>query len=272
MATQYHNTGGINWSLAASWHDGVHGAGAVPIAGDTIYFTEGSDVISAGLSPGLAIAVLSETEGSSVRLGGSSASLVTGTITLLDKGGKGAWYIAATAGTATITSARIRDGYTYISGGTVSALDVLGGEVVINSAALLTSAAVTLRGGVLTIEYGLGSTASYTVYEDTVLTLYRPCTALTVNGGRVVIQIVDSVTVIGAVTINGGSVDWRAGNATDLFPNAGKLTFENQMKPLAITNAVVFKGTKVRAIDGANGLTVAYTVGRTATDNPDLGG
>lgn len=278
MADRYHLAGATDWGNAASWHDGVYGASAVPLDTEAVYFAEGQDAVVSNLDQnGVDLAFLYETPGFSGRVGSSGTSLkieVTSGTGTFDKGGFGTWYIVWTTtggGAGTCDVVNLRSGSAYILGGTSSVVNVWGGEHRFGDAAVLHQLPVTVKGGHVTIEYKSGDTPDVTVHSGTVL-CERAIRTLIVKGGRVISRCMKAATAITTATVEGdGYLDLQAGVITTLNANDGTVDFSHMVKQITLTNST-FAGAKAVARTGANGLTVTYTNAPTITHPADGGG
>lgn len=279
MATRYNVANSTNFGQAASWHDGVGGASGAPADTDTLYLNAGSGAYTAGLDQtGIDLTLLSENIGFSGRIGGVSEPLkieCNQGVGTYDKGGNGIHYISIITtggGAGTIKIANLRSGTAYLGGGTISALNVFGGTHFISETAVLNNLPVILGGGEVTINYKGSDLPDITVNSGKLI-CYRSFGTMTVNGGSVTIQVMDSTAMADtALIINGGSVNINAGGTLPLITgNGGNLSFAGQVKPITVTNRT-WAGTQVRYRYGANGMAVTYTNdSATPTVPPDTG-
>lgn len=262
-ANRYHLGGQTDWSNAASWHDGVYGASAVPVDTDSVYFLEGSDNVTSGMSQsGIDLALISESAGFSGSVGTAGTPLTleaANTQSLVfNKGGPGRWNV-----NMQIPTLRMRNGYLGALGGEILDAVVAGGELYCNDTVDLNTNTILISGGAkVEIEYRASDSPVITV-NDGVLILRRLFGAMVINGGRVIVEVMKSISSSTSIAMNGGFLDYRAGYVSTLTPNGGTISFANQVKPITIANAVSNKGSKIIARNGGNGLTVTYTGGYT---------
>lgn len=278
---RYHLAGTTDLSNAASWHDGVYGASAVPIASNVAYFTEGGDNITSGLTAlNVALAHVAFTRGFTGRLGstGTSATIgananggsgefgVDGGSTGVEKliYGAGGGYAYVTAGTGGIDVVRVDgDGKLFLTGGTVNTrVEIARGDLDINDQVDLSGKIVEGWGGSISIDFKADATnPTYNIYGGNWL-LRRSGGAVTINGGNVVIQVEKEATALsGALIINGGNVDWRAGDlpAAAVSLLGGSLTFNNAVRPLDFSAATsVVLGNTAMVFGGASGAKVKW--------------
>lgn len=274
MTVRYHLAGTTDWGNASSWHDGVYGSSAVPVDTDSVYFLEGSDAVASNVTLGAAgdeLTLISESAGftGSVGTAGTPLALkVTNANSLVfNKGGFGRWNVSGA-----IPTLNMRSGYLGLvaTGSVATAANVYGGELYCGDTTTLDTIPLLINGGAVTIDYKAADFPVITVNDGT-LFMSRLHGAVVINGGRVVLQVMKSITASTSITLNGGELDWRAGYVTTFTPKGGRLITANQAKPFTITNAVVYQGTTVQGgLYGSNGLPITYTAGFTegAPTNP----
>lgn len=271
MAVRYHLAGTTDWSNAASWHDGVYGASGVPADTDSVYFLEGSDNVSSGMSQsGIDLALVSESAGFNGSVGTAGTPLTleaTNTQSMIfNKGGNGRWNV-----NAHIPTLYMRSGYLgLVGGGETLAATVSGGELYCGDSVDLNTNTITVLNGMVTIEYRASDSPVITINGGKVI-LRRLFGALVINGGSLTVEVMKSISSSTSITQNGGHLDWRAGYVSTWTPKGGTATFANQVKPITIANAVVFSGTKISGKLGANGLAVTYAGGQTEIVPSDWG-
>lgn len=265
MADRYHLSGATDWSLAASWHDGVYGASAVPLDGENVYFLEGSDNVTTGMTlagAGDSLALISESAGFSGSVGTAGTPLAMAATNanslVFNKGGPGRWNVSGQ-----IPTLRMRNGYLGVFTGEVLDATVTGGELYIADSCDLNTNTLLISGGAsVTIDYRASDSPVITVNDGTLI-LRRLFGAMVINGGRVVVEVMKSISSSTSITMNGGELDYRAGYVSTLTPKGGHITFANQTKPITVANAVSNLGARFTARNGGNGLAVTYTGGFT---------
>lgn len=265
-ANRFHLSGQTDWSSAAAWHDGVYGASAVPVDTDSIYFLEGSDNVTSGMTLAAGskddFALISESAGFSGSVGTAGTPLnldaTSSNALVFNKGGPGRWNVAGQ-----IPTLRMRNGYLGCFSGEVLDAVVSGGELYIADSCDLNTNTMLISGGAsVTIDYRASDSPVITVNDGTLI-LRRLFGAMVINGGRVVVEVMKSISSSTSITMNGGELDYRAGYVSTLTLKGGTITFANQTKPITIANAVSNLGTKFTARNGGNGLPVTYTLGFT---------
>lgn len=271
MTVRYHLAGTIDWGVNASWHDGVYGSSAVPVDNDSVYFLEGSDIVTGNVAgqSGIDLVLLSESAGFTGSVGTAGTPLAleaTNTQSLVfNKGGNGRWNV-----NMHIPTLYMRSGYLGMLGGTLGAGTLWGGEAYINDQVIANGNTIIINGGQLTIDYKAGDSPVLTI-NGGVVYMSRLFGAVVVNAGRLVVQVMKSISASTSIVQSGGLVDYRAGYLTTYTGRAGTLTFENQIKPITFTNTN-YNGVKVRAKTGGNGLTLTYTNPASETSPTDGGG
>lgn len=272
MSDRYHKSGSTDWSNAASWRSITFGASAVPLDTEAVYFEDGSDVMTAGMVLGGAgddLALIDESPGfsGSVGLGGTPLTLksTNGNALVFNKGGPGRWGVAGQ-----VPTLNMYNGYLAMLGaGEILDAKIYGGELYIGDSCDLNANTLFISDAAsVTIEFR-GSDSPVITQNGGTCIMRRLHGAYVLNDGRLTYQVTQDVTASTSVTQNGGHFDWQAGNLATWTPKGGTATFENLSRNVAITNAVVFAGTKVTARLGANGKTVTYTGGSTALVPPD---
>lgn len=244
MATVYHASGQTDWSQVAAWTDGIGGAGTVPVSTDTVIFDTGSDAVTNGLSnAAVDLTSLSFTPGFTGSVGNSGTSLniaVFQTSTgILTYAGSGTAYI--TAGTNGIWTARVTgNGKLFLTGGTITILEVTRGLCDVNDQVTLNSKTVRLYGGSTAIDYkGSDSPTTIDIMGGSHY-IRRAAATVNVYGGSVVYQVDKAAAAISsALNVYGGLVDFRAGSIAALNGNGGAITFENAVRPITVTAATL---------------------------------
>jgi hypothetical protein len=278
---RYHLAGATDLSLVASWHDGIYGAGAVPIASNVVYFTEGNDNITLGLTTlNLPLAHIAFTRGFGGTVGGAGTSAtiaantnggtgefgVDGAATAVEKliygAGGGRAYI--TAGTSGIDVVKCDgSGKLYLTGGTINTRTELNsGELDINDSTVLSATSVEIWGGSYRIDYKADATnPTYNLYGGSGLML-RSGGAITINGGSHIFQVEKEAGIsTGAIILNNGTLDWRAGDmpAAGLSLLGGEVLFHNAVRPLDLSAATaVVLGNTVLKFGGPAGSKVKW--------------
>lgn len=282
---RYWKAGSTDINQAASWHDGTGGSSAVPLVSNIVYWTEGSDTVTSGLTAlsGVDLQYFAINQGASPRIGGNGSSLLLSVNT--NGAGQYADHLfvyAASGGYAYVKAAdggigvvRVEGaGHLYLTGGTINTgIQVIKGELDVSDSVDLSNKSVEIWGGNTVIAHKADATdPTITVWGGTLL-LRRTSGTLTVNGGHVILQVEKETNAAATLTINGGMVDWRAGSiGTALNLNGGKLTFKNAMRPINLASAMVTAadteidgltapGAKVTWPDVAN---IAYRAGKAA--------
>lgn len=264
-ADRYHLAGTTDWSNAASWHSGVYGASAVPVDTDSVYFLEGSDNVTSGMTLAAAnddLALISESAGFSGSVGTAGTPLALAATNanslIFNKGGPGRWNVSGQ-----IPTLRMRNGYLGVFTGEVLDAVVTGGELYIADSCDLNTNTLLISGGAsVTIDYRASDSPVITVNDGTLI-LRRLFGAMIINGGRVVVEVMKSISSSTSITMNGGELDYRAGYVSTLTLKGGLVRFNNQVKPITIANAVSNQGAKIISRNGGNGLAVTYTGGFT---------
>lgn len=260
QTARYHLAGTTDLSNAASWHDGVYGASAVPVVSNVIYFTEGNDNITTGLT-GLTtsgFAHCAVTRGFYGRIGSSGTSFelschtnggsgefgVDGGSTGVEKfiygaGGGYAYVKADTGGIDVVRSDS--NGKLYLTGGTINTrIEAVRGELDINDSVDLSGKTVEIWGGNNVIDWKAdGTNPTYNIYGGNNL-IRRSGGAITVYGGNNIFQVEKETGISsGAIIFAGGVNDWRAGAmpAAALSFVAGSVTFENAVRPIDLSSA-----------------------------------
>lgn len=258
MATIFHVGGTTDLSQIASWKTATGGAGTVPVDGDAAMFTEGSDVITGGLSTaGTDADNIKLNLGFTGRIGGSAGSWIIGCNVGSGGGslgvfeyGAGAGYMYLTAGTNGIDVLIINgNGHAYLTGGTISEIRQFSAEMDINDTVDLSGKTVNLFGGSSTIERKAdGTDPTINVYGGTHY-IKRPGTTYNLYGGTLKQEVILEATA--AVTVNqyGGLFDVRAGGITTYNGFGGEYTAENAIRDLTIGTANIYL-TQARALQG----------------------
>lgn len=272
---RYWKAGSTDVGLAASYHDGTYGASAVPAVSNIIFFTEGSDTITAQTASGLAVAsglqYVGFNNGFTGNLGQSGTSITVSTntrgsgqyaIETFDyAAGGGRAYIAA--GTGGIDQVLVRgSGKLYLTNGTINTnVDVSSGELDINGLVVLNSKTVNIRGGNAVIDYKASDTPTINMYGGTLL-CRRAGGTINCYGGNLIHQVEKAAT--GATTINilgeSAKVDYRAGNIGTLNAQKGYLTFSNAVRPVTITTMTLADCTVEESSTGGAKITRPATI------------
>jgi hypothetical protein len=239
--TLYHVDASTDWSLAASWRTAIFGAGSVPDSTDTLYFTNGSANVTAGLSnAAVDLTALYWTPGFSGRIGTAGTPLtiaVQQTATGICEYAASAGYLYLTAGTNGIYTFRCKGGgKAYLTGGTFDIVEVASGECDVNDQVTLNSKTVRVYGGYTVIDYKGSDTPTIDIFDGTVL-LKRAAT-VNLRGGRLILQVEKVATAIGTLTQTGGHVDLRAGNITTWNGDEGTYSHENTVQPITVGTLV----------------------------------
>lgn len=247
MATRYFQATGTDWSSAGSWESATGGAGAVPLTtADQAVFRRGSPQVTSGLNQSAVdlvdaapIRAIHITRNCVPTIGTSGSSLqISSTGTFHNEAGGGRVYL--TAGSANIANV-ICDtlGEMYLTGGNFDT-SIIGSNGLLNINDSVGLSAVTLRinGSCnCTIEYAADVTDPTIVLDSGFLWLKRPTTALTINGGRCILEVRNEASAGTAITLNGGRLDWRLGDGS-ITANGGFLDFSNAADEIALTATV----------------------------------
>jgi len=257
---RYHLAGTTDLSNIASWHDGVYGASAVPLASNVVIFAEGNDNIVSGLSTlNLALAQVQMTQGFSGRLGtaGTSATIAantnggsteygvdgstsSGVEKFIYGAGGGYAYVAIGSGGIDVVRSD-SNGKLYLTTGTVNTrLEHANGYLSINDQVVLSSTSVELYGGQSDIDYKDDATNATLIVNGGTHFIKRAMGAITINGGYTTIQVEKEAAMCsGAITLNGGTLDLRAGNfpAVTVQFNGGTLITSKAVRPLDWSSA-----------------------------------
>lgn len=259
MATRYWRSGGVDFGLAGNWHDGVYGASAAPASADTLYMTEGSDAITAGLTQtAVDLAKLLITNGFSGRIGGAGSSLIVAvdnTNTGLVEYGAGGGYMYLTAGTNNLYQVRVNGaGLLYLTGGTVeNLLEISSGGLNVNDSTALNGITYRQFGGESVIDYKGSDTPTTVDVRGGTLVLRRPVTTLNIyEGGSVVIQCEKAATAATTINMQGGKLDHRCGTITNFNALSGYFTFENAIRDITLTTVSVSVAAKWGLLQGRN--------------------
>lgn len=278
---RWHLAGTTDLNLAASWHDGIYGASAVPIVSNVVYFTEGTDIIIGSMATlNLALAHAAFTRGFGGTLGGAGTSATigangnggtgefgvdgasTGVEKLIYGAGGGRAYI--TAGTGGIDVVRAdSNGKLFLTGGTINTrTELIRGELDINDSTVLSSTTLEIWGGSYRIDYKADATnPTYNLYGGNG-TFLRSGGAITINGGSHIFQVEKEASIsTGAIVLNGGTLDWRAGDmpAAALSLLGGEVLFHNAVRPLDLSAATsVVLGNTVLKFGGPAGSKVKW--------------
>lgn len=276
-----HLAGATDLSLIASWYQGAYGAGAVPLASGVVQFMEGNDNITGGLATlNLALAHVTFTNGFGGTLGGAGTSAtiaantnggtgeygVDGAATGVEKviygAGGGRAYITAGTNGIDVVKADSK-GKLFLTGGAINTrVELDGGEMDINDQTALSSASVEIWGGSYRIDFKADATnPTFNLYGGSGLML-RSAGALTINGGSHIFQVEKEAGIsTGAVVINGGFVDWRAGDmpAAAVSFLGGEVSFDNAVRPIDMSAAtLVVAGNTKMSFGGPPGAKVKW--------------
>lgn len=254
---RYHLAGTTDLSAGASWHDGVLGASAVPLISNVVYFTEGSDNITTGLSAldAAALAYVGVTRGFKGRIGSSGTSA---TLRVNTNGGAGEWatetfeyaagggyaYIAASA-TGGIDLVRCNSlGKLYLTGGAIPEIQAKGGQLHINDQVSLSSSTLRVyEGADVEVEWKADGTDPTLNMYGGVLFTKRTWGTVNLRGGLIIAQVEKEANWCATLNIDGGAVDWRAGQvATAINFNSGACSFKNLTRPIDISAATITAG------------------------------
>lgn len=252
MAIQYWKSGSTDWSQAGSWQTSANAPGAVPLALDSVYFSEGNDNITAGLNQSgiVSYALLEFTRGGSNRVGNAGAVFRAPiTTTLLTYAASGGWLHCQQQVVTTAQMASL-GGYCSFSGtGTITALESFSGRTDLADTAVVT----THRnyGGEVNAAYNTTAFTTLGVFGGRVTTL-RTSTTLNVTGGTCVLNV--STTALAATTanINGGYVLWQRGGATTVTiegPPGTIIDFSQVSAPLTLATVNIGPGPRVIGSD-----------------------
>lgn len=248
MATQYWKKGSSDYSLATSWQTATNAAGAVPTNGDTVYFSEGDDNVTAGMNQSAVVgyAELNFTRGGRNRVGSAASVFRPPTaVTLLVYNASGGWLYAQQQA---VTTARMSSigGYCAFSGtGTIATLESYSGRTDLSGDVVNTTARI--YGGDVAALYNATAFTTLSVFGGRMST-NRTSTTFNISGGTAVMEV--SSTALGATTanINGGYTDWRRGGCTTMnieAPPGSVLDFSNVTAPLTIATANIGPGITV---------------------------
>jgi hypothetical protein len=278
---RYHLAGTTDLNNAASWHDGIYGGSAVPLISNVVYFAEGADNITAGLTAlnTVALAYVSVTRGFYGRLGGTGTAMelqvntnggtgefgVDGTSTGVEKfiysAGGGSAYVKC--GTNGVDLVRVDTlGKLWLTGGTINTrLELASGELNVNDQVVLSSVTMDFFGGQSVIDFKDDATNPTINIHGGNHTIRRSGGVITINGGTTTFQVEKELGIsTGAITINGGVVDWRAGNmpAAALTLNGGTLIVGNAVRPLDWSSATLVSLGNTQIVGAAAGSKVTW--------------
>ncbi len=271
VVSNYHLAGTTDLSNSASWHNGSYSAGAVPIASGLTFFTEGSDNITAGLSTlNTAQGYVSFTRGFKGNLGASGSSATIGantnggageyaTETLEYAAGGGSAYI--TAGSGGIDLVRVNSlGKLYLTGGTVSEIQVNGGKVHINDQVDLSAKTCNFyEGADVEIEWKADGTDPTLNMYGGVLFTKRTWGTVNMRGGVIIPMVEKEANWCATLNLDGGLVDWRCGSvATTINFNSGKCNFDKLVRALDISAPTITAADTELNVLGMSGTKVTW--------------
>lgn len=250
---RYWRAGGNDLNLAGNYHDGAYGASGVPAVSNIINFTEGMDRITANLTAltvsGFQYWAFTEGFGGFLGGNGSSATISCHTRgsgqyaneTLEYAAGGGFAHIVAGTGGIDIVKCNTTGGHLFLNGGTINTrLEMVRGLCDVNDQVDLSGKTMEVWGGEIVVEYKADGTDPTINIFGGVTILRRPPGTITVNGGKVIVQVEKETAGAATLTINNGEVDWRAGAiGTGLNLNGGFLTFKNAIRPISLSAATI---------------------------------
>lgn len=204
-------TGGANdgnWNTAGNWS-----LAAVPVNTNDVVIDVTNQSITAGLNQtGVALASLTVTSG--VNIGGNGSSLVIGVTGTAKFAGTGTVYISADTGVQAIVKAVVQStaGQTvYLTGGTVTTLEVARGATAYVQAACIVTTCNTAGG--LTLDY---NATGITTFEQAAgnCVSYRSIATGRVNGQGTTCTLVTAAAISTAMTVTGAAQYFHRSSGT----------------------------------------------------------
>lgn len=255
MATRYLAEGSTDLNVTASWRATIDGATGqtVPTAGDTVYITEGSQIVNTNPTTlNVDLEYVEVTRGFTGDLGESGTPLTIAcsnsgdSVFVLNSGGR---YSYITAGTANIDRLKIAvpaGSKVYLTGGTFTLVEVYSGDVIVSGSATVT----TLRhyGGTVTARAGTAFTTAI-VQNGAILRSERSITTglLAGDSRTVMMEAAGSGTLI-RVTGNAWFNPQSSGTFAQIDQHGGVITPEGARFPVPVTLLNLYQGVAYSSV------------------------